>query len=541
MAAERTIMARIPRKLLPVIFLIALALRLWGIRFGLPYAYTRLDETAIAGPAVGFLSGNLDPPYFIYPTLFLYAVAATYAGWYIVSRPFTGYASLAAFADSRYQSVAPFFYLSRGLSAVMGALTVWFVFALCRRVFDETVAIVAALFTALAYLLVRDSHFGTTDITMTALVVLTVAAIARWRDVGGTGAAVLAGIAGGLATSTKYNALGVGVPFALAYVLRAAREKSIWTGLKREAIPALAFVAALACAFFATSPYTLIEPRRFLQDLLEPGQMLASAFAGIALRGWFQYARVTMPAALGWPIYLAGVAGVAWSLARQFKAAAIVFAFPVAYYVVAGSGHTAFARYIIPVLPFLAIGAAWFLVAAIRGILPRRLSALEGPVIFVAACVFVFPSARNAVALDRILTRPDTRLAAARVLSRTIAPGSLVYHSGDPYGRVPFDMQGLELSVATCDYDEAAGRFTPDGARPDWIILQRSPLVAYSHVPAGVERIVREEYDAAAVFSPGNTSPRAVYDQQDAFFLPLAGLDGTLSPGPRIEVYRHRH
>jgi Dolichyl-phosphate-mannose-protein mannosyltransferase len=533
-------MAPIPRKLLPIIFLIALALRLWGIRFGLPYAYTRLDETAIAGPAVGFLSGNLDPPYFIYPTFFLYAVAATYAGWYVVSRPFTGYASLAAFADSRYQSVAPFFYLSRGLSAVMGALTVWFVFALCRRVFDETVGIIAALFTALAYLLVRDSHFGTTDITMTALVVLTVAAIARWRDVGGTGAAVVAGIAGGLATSTKYNALGVGVPFALAYFLRAARDTRIWRGLTREAVPAFAFVATLAFTFFATSPYTLIEPRRFLQDLLEPGQMLASAFAGVALRGWFQYARVTLPAALGWPLYLAGVAGVVWALAREFKAAAIVFAFPVAYYVVAGSGHTAFARYIIPVLPFLAIGAAWFLVTAVRAILPRRPAALENAIIFATACLFVFPSARNAVALDRILTRPDTRLAAARALARTIPPGSLVYQSGDPYGRVPFDVQGSELTVTTCDYDESTGRFTPDGARPDWIILQRSPLVAYSHVPAGIERIVQSEYEPAGIFSPGETSPRAVYDQQDAFFLPLDGLDRTSSPGPRIEVYRHR-
>ena len=422
----------------------------------------------------------------------------------------------------------------------MGALTVWFVFALCRRVFDETVGIIAALFTALAYLLVRDSHFGTTDITMTALVVLAVAAIARWRDVGGTGAAVLAGIAGGLATSTKYNALGVGVPFALAYLLRAARHTHIWNGLKREAVPAFAFVAALAFTFFATSPYTLIEPRRFLTDLLEPGQMLASAFAGVALRGWFQYARVTLPAALGWPIYLAGVAGVVWALAREFKAAAIVFAFPVAYYVVAGSGHTAFARYIIPVLPFLAIGAAWFVVTAVRAILPRRPAALQNGIIVAMACLIVLPSARNAVALDRILTRPDTRLSAARVLARTIPAGSLVYQSGDPYGHVPFDVQGSELTVATCDYDEAAGRFTPDGARPDWIILQRSPLVAYSHVPAGIERIVRGEYEPAGVFSPGETSPRAVYDQQDAFFLPLAGLDGTSSPGPRIEVYRHR-
>ena len=62
-------------KLLPAVLLVALAARVWGLGFGLPYANSRVDETAVAGPAVQFLSGTFGPPDFMYPTGFLYTVA----------------------------------------------------------------------------------------------------------------------------------------------------------------------------------------------------------------------------------------------------------------------------------------------------------------------------------------------------------------------------------------------------------------------------------------------------------------------------------
>ena len=43
----------------------------------------------------------------MYPTFFMYAVALIYVAYYLLSRPFTGYATLAAFAESRRQSLAP--------------------------------------------------------------------------------------------------------------------------------------------------------------------------------------------------------------------------------------------------------------------------------------------------------------------------------------------------------------------------------------------------------------------------------------------------
>ncbi len=193
----------IPRTLLASILGLALVARLVGIGFGLPLANARPDETTIAGEAVQFLGGNFRPQMFMYPTFMMDVVALIYMAYFLLGRPFTHYTTLTAFLESRRQDLAPFLYLTRGLSAIMGTLTVWWVYEIARRVFDSTVALVAALFLALSFLHVRDSHFGVTDVMMTALVVLAVLEIVQWHQTGERRLAVMAGLVAGLATSPK--------------------------------------------------------------------------------------------------------------------------------------------------------------------------------------------------------------------------------------------------------------------------------------------------------------------------------------------------
>jgi hypothetical protein len=152
---------------LALVLLVALAVRVWGLGFGLPYAYARPDESAIAGPASEFLSGNLAPATFFYPTLFPYAVADVYVLYFLIAGRAAGYRTLASFAASRAASIAPFFDLSRALSAIMGTLTAWWVYG--TRVFDRTVGLVGAAFCALAFLHVRDSSGKPEDVGARAM------------------------------------------------------------------------------------------------------------------------------------------------------------------------------------------------------------------------------------------------------------------------------------------------------------------------------------------------------------------------------------
>jgi hypothetical protein len=299
------------------------------------------------------------------------------------------------------------------------------------------------------------------------------------------------------------------------------------------------FAGAFALGFFGASPYILLEWDRFANALAAQSATLAQGH-GLALsRGWWHHAAVTLPAALGWPLYLAGVAGAAVLLGR-LRQAAVVLAFPIAYYVVAGSGYRVFARDMLPVLPFLCITAAWLTVTVVHALVGAERPRTRAWATAAVALAVITPSARNVVLVNRVFSRPDNRVIVAKSLPTLIPSGSLVYHSGDSYGRVPFQLSDPPLDFEETGYDEAQGRFAPDGRLPTRIILQRSPLVLYSRLPDGVLAIVRERYDLMRIFPVGAEDASRIYDQQDALFLPLAGLSGVERIGPSFEIYRLR-
>jgi hypothetical protein len=522
------------------VLLVALGVRVWGIGFGLPSVIARPDETALAGPAVGFLSGDLRPPFLIWPTLMAYVVALLYLAYFAVTRAAGWYDTLAAFAESRRADISPFLYVSRGLSAVMGVMTVWGVYAIGRLVFDRTIALVSAGFLSLSFLHVRDSHFGVTDVPMTALVVLAVLAALRWRQSGGLLRAAGAGLATGLAASTKYNGLIACAPFAVAVVQRLAEERRAPADAIRRAAGAVAaFTAALALGLFGTSPYILVDWPRVVADLNATNSMLLHGHGIVVGRGWRYFAEVVLPAAVGWPILVAGVSGTFLLLATRFRQTAVLWAFPLAYYLIAGRGYAVFARYIIPVLPFLCLAAGWLTVETVRMLARGRSPAMQRGLVAAAAFAMVAPTAYNTILLDRLLSTTDNREIVARALAEAVPPGSLFYQSGEPQGHVPLGVAGHELSVRQVLFDADDGRFAP--ADPDWVLIQRSPLLVYSSVPPALERALKDRYVLARSFSTvADAGVDMTYDQQDAFFVPLSGLAGIARPGPSFELYRRR-
>jgi len=528
-----------PRRALMGVLLLALLARVWGIGFGIPYVNARPDETQIAGPAVGFLSGDLRPPLLEWPTLFPYSVAATYVLYYVVTKPFATYRTLEEFSESRRANISPFIYITRGLAVLMGVLTVWAVYDTARRLFDETVALASALFLALSFLHVRDSHFGVTDIPMTAMVVIAVGAIVRWQKAGGLRLAAVAGLLAGLATSTKYNGLGVAVPFAVAVGVRLFESRGQPRALASMLAAVAVFATALAIALFATSPYILIDWSRFVRSVSATQAMITAGHGMVIGRGWWYYATVILPAAVGWPMFVAGTLGMAGALLTRFRETAALFAFPIAYYIVAGRGYGVFARYILPVIPFLCIGAAWLLVEAMRLLTRASSTSVRRLAIAGTVVVVVAPTAYKTYLLDRLLGITDNRTVTGRALIDILPPGSVFYQSGETYGYAPLGMDGREANVRVARFDAATATFTP--AEPDWILIQRSPLVLYSAVPPALEQTLKDRYVLERQFP---TETRAgvtrVYDQQDAFYLPIEGLEGVSRPGPSFELYSRR-
>ena len=105
---------------------LALALRLWGVRSGLPWVYNVDEAQHFVPHAVSMLGGNLNPGYFGNPAAFTYLLAGMLEVWFggrdTVNQLYYS-------ADS-----SQIWVLARVASAVLGTLAVWLLYLAGARV-----------------------------------------------------------------------------------------------------------------------------------------------------------------------------------------------------------------------------------------------------------------------------------------------------------------------------------------------------------------------------------------------------------------------
>src|SRR6188768_2359010 len=95
-----------------LIVVIAAAVRLRGLTFGLPHTQARPDETVIIEAARSLLSGSM-PRFYDYPWLFIWLTSMTYVGYFIWGWLQGTFHSLAEMVASWPTYWTPFFLLPR--------------------------------------------------------------------------------------------------------------------------------------------------------------------------------------------------------------------------------------------------------------------------------------------------------------------------------------------------------------------------------------------------------------------------------------------
>jgi hypothetical protein len=391
-----------------------------------------------------------------------------------------------------------------------------------------------------AFLHVRDSHFGVTDVTMTTLVLLALAALLRAHEEPSHRRFALAGLIAGLAVSTKYNAALLVVPALVSAWLHRSDRGGRDSGLDWR-LPI--FAAAMVLAFVAGTPYAVLDPVRFSRDVTGEAAHLSaghSVFLGV---GWIYHAHVTLRYGMTLPLLLAGIAGAVLLAVLRPRQAALALAFPVAYYVVAGRGHTVFARYMVPVVPFLCLSAGYLTVSVARRLTRVLQAGACAPVAAMIALALASPSLLKAVQMDRVLSRPDTRGLAADWIAAHVPAGHAILLTGSMPGHPDLWRGGVAPPWPIWRYDAARhGFITPSAfttAWPRWIVVQESPLTAYSSVPPDI-RAELARYDLRQSFVALSMSTPHVFDQQDALYLPLDGFARVARPGPNLYIYERR-
>ena len=137
------------------LFLLALALRLWGLRTGLPFVYNADENAHFVPRAIGMFGHSYNPDYFINPPAYTYLVHV--ALW-------LRFGGREAVGASYAADPTTVFTIARALSGLLGALAVGFLAWAGARMFDRRTGFVAALLLAVAFLPVHYGHFALNDV-----------------------------------------------------------------------------------------------------------------------------------------------------------------------------------------------------------------------------------------------------------------------------------------------------------------------------------------------------------------------------------------
>lgn len=538
----------------------ALALRLYGIGFGLPNLYY-WDEPTVVQRAVRFGSGDLNPHFFYYPALYMYVLFVASGLHFLWGLALGDYQGVSAFATRFFVDPSGIYLTARGVTAAFGAACVLLTLLVGRRFFGGLAGLLGALFLSVAVVHTTYSHIAVTDVPQSLFIVAahlplySVLTRGRWRDY------LLCGPLIGLGVATKYLAILLAPSLLLAHLLAQRDEAGRGKGwIARLGDPRLwAGLAAVVGGFFIGSPFNFIEAAAFISDFRQQAAISSGSGQG---NSFGEILLVYLPDSLGWPLYLAALVGVGLLLWRRRPADLLFLTFPAIYLLFVGRYTLAFPRYIIPLEPLLALAAGHALATAYEWLRSRAPARSAWPAAMLAALTVALLGVPLVTTLrwDMQMAHEADSRTLARAWAEAQLPADAVVAIQPLYNRTYLNVPLVtERSLATVE------SYIPQGGRFEEVRQQvRASLLAgrvFREVPftydydalreAGVNYVFISDQNWPEVLKGqlGPAEPEVVFlaDLQErarlvASFGPQTQLDGTALPvvPPEISVYEIR-
>ncbi len=259
--------------------------------------------------------------------------------------------------------------VGRALSAFFDTGTVWLTYFLGRRLSgSKVVGLLAAVFVAFTPFEVQLSHYFAVDTTLVFFTTLALLSYVALAQDGGVRWVILSGVATGLAVASKFSAMPLFLPLALAYLLYWLR--SDW----RMALPRIFMtLGASLLTFLIAMPYAIIDFKDFQAAIVEQGSLAQGTLDYPYTR---QYAGTTpyvyelkniLLYDMGLPLALLCFAAcvlIAWRVWRNWQTDYLIpLSWVAVYFLITGSFYTKFSRYMLPIFPVLCVFGAALLLA----------------------------------------------------------------------------------------------------------------------------------------------------------------------------------
>jgi 4-amino-4-deoxy-L-arabinose transferase-like glycosyltransferase len=414
--------------LIMLILLLSALLRIWGFNYDLPYIYHPDEPSYIAISQHIFQTGDLNPHFFNYPSLFFYVNALAYIPYYLFGTLMGVFhtpsdilppISLAMGVSQAQMPTA--ILLERSVTICFGVGTVGLAYLIGKRIAGRTaVGALAALMVAISPTAVWHSRLVTPDTFVVFFALASLFASVLVYQQGKTWQYVVAGICVGLTASSKYNGGLIVLPLILAHFLRygkaAFKQPKLYLGL-------------LFCGvgFLATTPFAIFDSTKFLTDFRFEAQHYSSGHAGMegnTLKWYLNYMWST-----GGGLYLIAVIGILYGFFLRPKATSLLLVFPLVYFAFINSFVVRNDRTFLPLMPFLFLLAAWFLVDLFDRLKALRMKSLRGLLLVVfaglALAALTLPASKT-LANARLLTTVNSRETARAWMVDNLPSGSKI-------------------------------------------------------------------------------------------------------------------
>jgi 4-amino-4-deoxy-L-arabinose transferase-like glycosyltransferase len=424
------------KSILIFIIVLALAVRICGISFGLPYLY-HVDEERFAGISLQFLKGDLNPHFFYVPSLFTYLVAGIWKIAFLVGKIFGKFQTTAQFIDSFYRDPTTFMILGRMISILLSVGTILLIYLLGKKIYNPKVGLIAALFLIFSPEFNKISHYLNPDGPMVFFLVLSFFFIWRIYQTGKTKFYILAGFAAGLAFATKYGGHVLFIPLFLAHLFHGLEARKSLKNIFFS-IPLVLSGLFFVLAFFMSCPFVLLDFRTFWGHFKwQSAHLYTLGHYGTSAEqpAWLFYLLYGFKENMGKFSQFLVLGGVISGLFKHQKKEFILFSFPLILFLTIGMWKTYATRYLLPTTPFFILIGAYFLdflLAKIRAALSRlrpklsflteRKGILEGAIVL----LFLLSPGLSIAKFDYLLTQPDTRTVAKDWIEANLPPGTKI-------------------------------------------------------------------------------------------------------------------
>lgn len=404
--------SRQDRIILSAIVLAALVLRVWGIGFGLPFQ-AHQDEPIVVNHALAYGSGDLNPHFFHIPPLTSYLLFLAYGVLFIAGKIAGAWGSAQDMALAFFRDPTVFYLTGRlFIGVIPGVICVILTCCLASRLLSERACLYASSVMALAFINVVNSHYIYTDMILLVFTLLAYSAFFRMYDRPSLANYCAAGVLVGLAAGTKYNGALLAATYILAHVLAVRKERR---ASMKAYLSGMFFAGGISAviAFITVNPFALIDMRGFATSFC--AQSGAFCYTGLG-----HHLLYSLGEGMSMPLALLGIAGLAL-LALAGDRGKILVSFPVIYYGVIVFRSQHFARYILPLVPFLAIGASYLVFHALPHAVraPRLIKTITA-----LAVIALVPTTVKSVKADILFSSKDTRIEAAVWIKKNLLPGS---------------------------------------------------------------------------------------------------------------------